>query len=290
MKPKQNINYYKIFIYLFLLFIIYIVIYCIFNRDYINYKKTYDLKQDGCCIFKNILSSQEIEGLKMKCKNDNYKEVKYDLLNNTKLNNLINNKFGNDYQFQDYIWLIKKSSVHTCHRDNNGDFFNPNQKYPSYTMLIYLEDMEKCLGVIPKSHTNLNSYNVNLIDKVENMLCSKGDVILFNANLIHVGTINEKNDNLRIQMKVTHKEDIHALSYYEDFNKVLNQDNTLPKGLIRFQKNISCMFPYISNLTQSENISSARGTDSGAKIGIFQKMFSYIFYGNSNFYDLPNAF
>jgi hypothetical protein len=150
--------------------------------------------------------------------------------------------------------------------------------------------MEKCLGVIPTSHIDVNSYSVNLTNRVENLLCKKGDIILFNANLIHVGTINSKNDNLRIQMKVTHKEDIDTLSYYEDFNKVLNQDNTLPKGLLRFQKNVSCMFPYISNLTQSENISSARGSDNGAKVGYFQKLFSYFFYGNSNFYDLPNAF
>lgn len=57
-----------------------------------------------------------------------------------------------------------------------------------------------------------------------------------------------------------------------------------------FLNNLSCMFPFVSNLTQSENINSSRGSDNGAKIGIFQKMFSYIFYGNSDFYDLPNAF
>jgi hypothetical protein len=157
-------------------------------------------------------------------------------------------------------------------------------------MLIYLEDMHKCLGVIPTSHKNINSYNINLTNQVENLLCNKGDVILFNANLIHVGTLHSKNDHLRIQMKVTHKEDIKTLSYYEDFNKVLNQDNYLPKGFLHFQKNISCMFPYISNITQTENINSSRGSDNGAKIGYFQKLFSYFFYGNANFYDLPNAF
>jgi hypothetical protein len=50
------------------------------------------------------------------------------------------------------------------------------------------------------------------------------------------------------------------------------------------------MFPIISNLTQNENIRSSRGTDNGVEIGFFQKIFSYIFYGNSQFYDLPNAF
>jgi len=50
------------------------------------------------------------------------------------------------------------------------------------------------------------------------------------------------------------------------------------------------MFPGFSNLTQSENIKSSRGTDNGASIGILQQMFSYLFYGDIDFYDLPNAF
>jgi hypothetical protein len=48
------------------------------------------------------------------------------------------------------------------------------------------------------------------------------------------------------------------------------------------------MFAGLSNLTQKENIKSARGSDNGATIGLGQRIFSYLFYGNSNFYDLPN--
>lgn len=56
------------------------------------------------------------------------------------------------------------------------------------------------------------------------------------------------------------------------------------------QQNISCVFPGVSNLTQSENIRTSRGSDNGVNIGILQQMFSYLFYGNSEFYDLPNVF
>jgi hypothetical protein len=287
---KNNIS--LIILLIISVIILYIIIYNIFTSDLVIENKKYNLEKHGVCIFKNTISDKEIDRLKNDCEQNNYKEAKTQLINNKELNELIHKILGHDYQFQDYIWIIKKSSVHTCHRDNNGDFFNQGQQYPSYTMLVYLENMEKCLGIIPGSHKNINSYNMNLTNKVENLLCNKGDVIIFNANLIHVGTIhsNNNNNNLRIQMKITNKNDIHILSYYEDFNKVLNKENTLPKNILQFQKNISCMFPYISNLSQSENITSAIGSDNGAKVGLFQKMFSLLFYGNSNFYDLPNAF
>ena len=274
-----------------IIFILLLLIF-IFTKDRIaNPNKKYNLRDDGVCIIKNVFNKDEIDYVKNKCIENDYYNAKKFLLDNKKLSHNVNNMINEkDYIFQDYIWVIKKSSVHTCHRDNNGDFFNKGQKHPSYTLLIYLEDMDKCLGVIPSSHKNVNSYNINLNNSVLNLLCNSGDAILFNANLIHVGALNTKPDNLRIQMKLSHKDDIEVLSYYEDFNKVLDKDNNLPFMMKKIQKNASCMFPGISNLTQNENIKTARGSDNGANIGIFQKIFSYLFYGNANFYDLPNAF
>ena len=46
-----------------------------------------------------------------------------------------------------------------------------------------------------------------------------GIMIIFDANLIHVGTLLDSDNNIRIQMKVTHKDDIEVLSYYQNFNK-----------------------------------------------------------------------
>ena len=150
--------------------------------------------------------------------------------------------------------------------------------------------MEKCLGVMPGSHKDLYTNSVNITDTVKNIICNKGDVIVFNANLIHVGTMNNREDNLRIQLKLTHRDDIQNISYYENFNKVLNQENSLSWSLRRTQKRLSCMFPIVSDFTQTENIRTARGSDNGVDIGLPQQMFSYIFYGNKDFYNLPNAF
>jgi hypothetical protein len=117
------------------------------------------------------------------------------------------------------------------------------------------------------------------------LLCKKGDAILFNANLIHVGALNNKDNHLRVQMKITHKDDIEAIPYYNNYNKILDQDNNMPFFLRKAQRKLSCMFPIISNYTQTDVQNISRGHD----ISIPQRIFSYIFYGNSNFYNLPNA-
>ena len=281
----------QVWLIIVLIIILLIVIKIFFYSDIIEENsEKYNLHTDGIQLYKNVFNNSEIVELIDKCNKENYVDVKMTLLKHPKLLNLIYNSTSNQYIFQDYIWIIKKSVVHTCHRDNNGDFFNEKQQYPSYTMLIYLEDMEKCLGILPNSHTDLNSYNINLFQNVVNIPCKKGDVILFNANLIHVGCINKKYDNLRIQMKVSHKDDIDKLQYYQNFNKILNKDNNLPVFLRKGQLQFSCMFPILSNLTQNENIRTARGSDNGVEVGLQQKTFSYLFYGNPDFYDLPNAF
>ena len=271
--------------------IICLILYLFFYKDIIEENAdNYTLHNEGVQIFKNIINQEEIAEYIDDSTNEKYEDIKRKLLKHPGLLATTQKNLGSPYIFQDYIWIIKKSVVHTCHRDNNGDFFNEKQRYPSYTMLIYLEDMEKCLGVIPESHKNKNENHMNFVDKVVNLPCNKGDVIIFNANLIHVGCINEKDDNLRIQMKITHTEDIPHLQYYQNFNKILNKDNSLPVFLRRGQKRFSCMFPILSDLTQKENIRTARGSDNGVQVGTPQRMFSYLFYGNPDFYDLPNAF
>ena len=274
---------------LLVLFLLWIIITAFFSEVPLYKPTKNDLDKNGFIIYNNVLTNDEIYKLNSLCTDNDYKKTKDVLLNHTRLNKLIKS-IGPDYIFQDYVWIIKKSSVHTCHRDNNGDFFNEGQQHPSYTMLVYLEDMDKCLGVIPESHKNQYSYFIDFNGNLVNLPCNKGDVILFNANLIHVGTLNARDDNLRVQLKVTHKDDIDKLSYYQNFNKVLNKNNTMPMHIRKAQRNLSCMFPGFSNLTQSENIRTSRGTDNGVNIGVFQQWFSYLFYGDVNFYDLPNAF
>jgi hypothetical protein len=147
---------------------------------------------------------------------------------------------------------------------------------------------QKCLSVYPESHRSWFSHFVNIGIPLTDIPCHKGDVIVFNANLIHVGTLLPKEDNLRIQLKVSHRDDLGVLGYYQDFNKVLDQRNSSPLWWKHGQRSLSCAFAGFSNFTQSENIRTARGSDNGVEIGPFQRAFSWLFYGNADYYDLPN--
>jgi len=287
-KNKSN-NLYIYFTTIIIIFVIIIISYNLFfYEDIISNAKSnanYELNKNGFVIIKDVFSVNEISYLKKECNNNNFKIVKKYLIEHPNLKNIIKKNLNENYIFQDYIFIIKKSMIHTCHRDNNSIFYNETQKHRSYTMLIYLEDMEKCLGVIPNSHIDANSHNINLTNNVINLLCNKGDVILFDANLIHVGALNEKDDNLRIQMKITHKDDINAISYYNNYNKVLNEDNKLPVYIRKAQKRLSCIFPFISSYTKEGIKQNSEGNEST----LSQKVFSYLFHGNANFYNLQNA-
>lgn len=278
----------NLIIILLIIIIILFFLNLILLKDRYSSLNNYTLKNDGIIIIKNVLSEDEINYLKNLSDNNNYKKVKSNIINNKNIQKIIYDKLGDGYQFHDYIFIIKKSAIHTCHRDINGDFFN-NIKNPSYTMIIYLDDMEKCLGVIPKSHIHPTSFSVNTKNEVVNVICKKGDIILFNSNTIHVGTINNIPDNLRIQMKVSHKDDMSKLTYYTNYNKILKEENNIPDSLKKISQNISCTFPFVSNLTQN-NLQNSNKNKNTNNLSFSEKMFSYIFSGKPNYYNFPNAF
>jgi len=108
--------------YFFFIILGILIVLGITTTQYVNKNRQYNLKRDGCCVIKNAIDSDEISKLHALCVQGNYKKVKEDIINNTHVQNKIHKFLSNDYIFQDYIWIIQKSAVHTCHRDNNGDF------------------------------------------------------------------------------------------------------------------------------------------------------------------------
>lgn len=248
-----------IIIILLLLFIS-LVLRNLYKKMNIIKDKKYNLEKDGIMVVPKILTDEQSDSIRQLVEDSYLLEAKNIILDSDVIKNRINQVLGSEYEFHDYIFIIKKSQFHACHRDYNGDFFNPTQKYPSYTIIIYLENMDKCLDIIPGSHTQITNNILNITDYTETVICRKGDALLFNANLIHSGSLNKKESNPRIQMKISHiKDRDDTLKFFQQYNKVLNKENNYLKWEKKLQKHLSCIAPGISQITQK--FDSNKNTD-----------------------------
>jgi hypothetical protein len=184
---------------------------------------------------------------------------------------------GEDYVFANYIYTIEKSSVSTCHRDESGKVFNPTLKHPSYTILFYLEPMEACLDIIPGTHKEKNI--VYISKSLESIPCKPGQAIIFNADLIHSGSINKQNDNKRIQMKIVHKEDMKTLDFLNNYHKIGDASKSSSMKSIYFYRKLSCIFPGISDITRNGN----------ALPPMLNSLYKKLVYGDEDNYKLKNV-
>ena len=254
------------------------------TNDRIKDPSKCELNRDGFVILPDILTPKQIKRYQELSDNKHILDIKRDIHDNPDIIKVIREKIPPQYVFQDYIFAIQQSSVYTCHRDNNRKPSNASQSYDSYTILFFLKDMDRSLDVIIGSHARSDLfYNT---DPTKSITVKAGSAILFDANLVHAGSFNETDGNTRIQMKLTHPDDREAISFYEKYNKYADKPNTVPKSVQRIHKHLSCQFPMASDLTQNLNIESSKP---GAKKSWIQEMYSKLVYGDSNFYDLPDA-
>jgi len=270
-----------IFLLFFILFsIIFSILLRYYNQtDFIQppnltlQKQKNHLYNNGVCVIHDFISNDDIQMMKKNIGNNEIQKAKLHIIQSAAIQSKIKQLLGDDYEFHDYIFLIKKSQFHTCHRDYNGDFFNDGQQYPSYTIILYLENMQKCLDVIPTSHKSNREYNYNFTDHTQTISCKNGDAILFNANLIHNGSLNENENSMRIQMKISHKKDRHVLQFYNNYNKMLNTENNTPHIFKQIQKHVSCQFPIISYYAkQYDHNKETNSKNTGLFTNLFAKL------------------
>jgi hypothetical protein len=82
-------------------------------------------------------------------------------------------------------------------------------------------------------------------------------------------------------MKLSHYDDIENIQMYEQYNKTLNKNTQIPNSIVAFQKHMSCQVPLMADLTTT--------AENAEKESVFSRMFSKVFYGDSNFYTLDNV-
>jgi len=114
-----------------------------------------------------------------------------------------------DYQFLDYSYYIRGTSLETWHRDVTSGQAYHRTAHPTYTVIHYLCDGD-LLSVSPGSHRTLPfSWGAPLT-----LTGGAGTAVLFNADLLHAGAPNRIGAARRaIQYKVAHVSDLPALSH-----------------------------------------------------------------------------
>jgi ectoine hydroxylase-related dioxygenase (phytanoyl-CoA dioxygenase family) len=218
-----------------------------------------------------VFDDSDVEYLRLLVNANKHEYSRQFILNHPRVKKFISDNIGPDYKFQDYSMYIKNSPIHTCHKDNNSQIFNDRQKHPSYTVLFYLYPMDGCLSVIDGSHTLRNE--MYLTDPTSAIDCDVGDAILFDASLTHSGSVNNA-DRPRIQMKLTHLDDIPSLDFFENYRKTLDKKNHIPESVQYAQKHLTCQLPIISDVFYDTKKAPTDYTT-----------FNTLFYGRTDFYN-----
>ena len=165
------------------LIILIIIIYILFY--FIEYNKTsptYNLINDGVCILYNPEYSLSNKNVNEKFKND------------------ILQKLPKDYEFIDYSYTIKNTSLSYFHRDVTSSQIIYKSIHPIYTAIIYKNDGE-LLSICPGSHSTYPF----VISPIINIHGKSGTAILFNCDLLHAGCKNLCKKREIIQYKICHK-------------------------------------------------------------------------------------
>lgn len=241
-----------------------------------------NLDDHGYVVKHNIISDDILNTIRNHWDKSEFRQIDTIIKNNQSIKNFIYTHIPiREYQFMDYIMFLENTILHTCHRDNNSDRFNNTKR--SYTIILYIDDMQRCLDVIPKSQND--KLGLFLYDKTNTFLCKPGSIILFDASLVHCGSIDSDQSNRRIQLKVSHKTDLENLSFYQNYHKIINKHNTNSEISKRIQKQFSCQFPIVSDITQGSDKSYISGN-----LSYVTQIFSQLFYSDKDYYKLQDAF
>jgi hypothetical protein len=194
----------------------------------------------------DMFTQEEVKHLLGLSKQKKYEDVYEYITTHPRVIQNIRGVIGEGYEFQNYLLSIEKSSVSTCHRDENGQFFNKDLKHPSYTILFYLKELNGCLDIVENSHTQSKIMNLKRLKTIE---CVPGQAILFDSDMIHSGSKHNMDDTTRIQLKLHHRDDVFP-NYLENTKLRLDASKE-SSGISNMIRNISCTLPIFGDLTRN---------------------------------------
>lgn len=175
----------------FSIVILYILYFCIEHNETANYSINHrTIEKDGFLVFhikdyQNIKKDASIELKKMSL-----------------------DKLPPGYQFLDYTYAIKNTTLSTFHRDVTSSQSIYNTSYPVYTLILY--KYEGCLlSICPAS----NYSSPFVYSQIVNISGEEGTCFLFNSEILHAGCFNNCKKRDIIQYKIAHKDDIALLEH-----------------------------------------------------------------------------
>ena len=232
-----------------------LIVFIIYKRNtyHVTDKPTIDI--NGYEVI-SIFTENEVNLLLEYAEHDENKKASDYVRNSQKVIEAKNRVLGTDYVFADYSFILKKSQLSSCHRDDNGTMINKDSQYPSYTIIVFLKSMENCLKVIDKSHTKQEGFYFT--QPPEDIKCTPGQMIIFDSNLVHAGAFNKNINNTRIQMKLVHHNDIENHPELKNFHKELKNDNKPTHFAKMIDQPISCIAPVIADSFRFEKGPGAR--------------------------------
>jgi hypothetical protein len=188
------------------------------------------------------------------------------------------NQFKNDmlnqlppgYDFIDYSYTIKNTSLSTFHRDVTSSQNIYHTKYPIYTAIIYKYSGD-LLSLCPGSHA---SYPF-VFSRVVNIRGDEGTAFLFNSDILHCGCSNKCERPEILQYKICHKDDVlllnHLVGKHVEKDEVCSESFILRKLSFYFEFPINVIFyPFMIDKKNKDTF-----------IGKIQSYIPITFYNNA---------
>jgi hypothetical protein len=243
------------------------------------YKNTREYP-NGYTIIPNFIPKNDVQEVIRDWDNKDYSSVKEYFLNpgkNIQIRNNINRLLGSDYELIDYVYFIENSAIHTYHRDLTSSKSHNNLQHPSYTMILYLDESDTGLNVVPGSH--IDACGIYLIDKSKKLSFKAGTALIFDADLLHAGTASETVKRRVIQFKIIHKDDIVKMPHLQQFHVLIDKQNNKPLYIKHVETALTRHFPFAQDLFK-ETIKTSFDEEKTPT----QELISSLIFSNKDFY------